>query len=439
MAKYVFAGVGVSTANDPNKAGKEAVDKAMEDMRRHHDKSPVFGLVFCSGGKYGKDDKTIQKLVDSVHSAFGGVQWAGCTTAGEISPVGATHGSVVVMVFGGDYLRFGIGIGDRVFEQPKKAGAKAVEDAFKSLKLDVHVDAYMQYMRFRKHTTKEIIKMIPYSLIVLGKGPERGVLPGIPKIPDLEEVMDGIIETCGTQIPIVGGGSFDDWELKRNYHFVNGKVYKDAVVVVAILSNLFFSTGVSHGYHPTGKVLMVNRSKRSGGSTMVSEMNDKKALDVYAEITGVPKEDIKKDPIKFGALHPLGVFDIDGEAWIRGFGATFMNDLIFSNKIEKNTPLQVMEGTENEIFDAYKDAADRALKQIGKKKLAAAIIFSCACRNKYMGEKIGKEIEIFKKAFPDTPFIGFYTFGEFGGVLGKRTGFHTQSVSILLITDELMA
>ena len=101
MPKNVFVGIGISKNDDPFLAGKEAAEVAVEKMKKEGGSEPNFGLVFCSGGKYGKDDKTIKKFVDGVNSVFSGFEnckWVGCTTAGEIKPDGVEHGSAVVSV-----------------------------------------------------------------------------------------------------------------------------------------------------------------------------------------------------------------------------------------------------------------------------------------------------------------------------------------------------
>ncbi|MBD3155271.1 MAG: hypothetical protein GF368_01285, partial [Candidatus Aenigmarchaeota archaeon] len=109
MSKNVFAGVGISEKEDPFEAGKEAVEMAVEKMKKRGGKEPNFGFLFCSGGKYGESGKSIQKLVDGAHSIFKDTPWVGCTTGGEISPHGSKLNSVVCLVLDSQYIRFGIG------------------------------------------------------------------------------------------------------------------------------------------------------------------------------------------------------------------------------------------------------------------------------------------------------------------------------------------
>jgi len=438
MAKNVFAGIGISKAADSFKAGKESVEMAMEEMKKHGSDKATFGLVFCSGGKYGKDDRTIQKLVDGAHSVFGDTPWVGCTTGGEISPYGSTMNSVVAMVISSEYVRFGVGVGKNISKTPKAAGKKATKEAFNALELDVHVDAYLQYMRTKKHKPVETIKMVPYAILLLGKGPEKGMIPKLPKMYDLEEIFQGIVEEAGYQIPIIGGGSFDDWLMKRNYHFKNGEVLKDAIIVVAIMCNTYFSSGLAHGYKPSGKIALVNNVKKLGGVYCISKLNNEDPIKAYAKMAETSAEKVKKDILAVSSQNPVGLVDPFGEPWVRLPGGVVMGNLCFATKIKENTTIQLMKGTEEEIFGAYAEAAKKALKQIEKKKPALVFVFSCSCRNKVFKRKIGKEIEIFKKYFPKTPFIGFYSFGEFGGTLGYRMGVHNQTVTVLVVSDELM-
>ena len=158
MGKYVHAGVGISKADDPFQAGKEAVEMALKNMKKDGGKRPTFGLLFCSGGKYGKDDKTIKKLVDGAHFVFKDTPWIGCTTAGEISNYGLTQESCVVLAVDSDYIRIGVGIGNKMSENPRKAGSEGVKQALKKIKLDRYVDPYINYLRLKKMTPETIVK-----------------------------------------------------------------------------------------------------------------------------------------------------------------------------------------------------------------------------------------------------------------------------------------
>src|SRR3990170_2237920 len=153
MSKNVFAGVGISKNDDSYEAGKEASRMAMEDMKKQGGKEPIFGFVFCSGGKYGKNESTLKNLVDGAGSVFGNTPWVGCTTCGEISNWGATTNSCVVAAISSDYLQFSIGIGDNVHKNPVKAGEHAISQAIENLRRETVINPYLKYTAEKKKTS----------------------------------------------------------------------------------------------------------------------------------------------------------------------------------------------------------------------------------------------------------------------------------------------
>lgn len=109
--KNVFAGTGKSTNDDAYYAGRESVEAAILKMKAQGvDQGPDFGIVFCSGGKYGQDHNVIQALVKGAHEAFTNsnskCQWIGCTSAGEISNKGFSKNSCVAFALTSKFIKF---------------------------------------------------------------------------------------------------------------------------------------------------------------------------------------------------------------------------------------------------------------------------------------------------------------------------------------------
>ena len=439
--KNIFVGTGFSKNDHAYMAGKEAAESAIKSAG----KAPDFGLVFCSGSKYGRDKDTVTDLVKGCHDAFMEAnpkcKWAGCTTGGEISPMGSTKESVVVLTITSEYTRFGIGIGENIGKNPKEAGISATKHALKDIKLNKEMDSYMQYVKTKKFGPEQLVKMNPYSIILLGKGAEKGIMPMIPKMYDIDALLQGVIEAIGTQVPIIGGGAFDDWIMKKNYTFANGEAYDEAIIVIAVFSNLYFASGLAHGFKPTKHAYFITDSGKSFGSYYVRKINGINAVDAYARDLKISAYDTKIPPVewcKTSFRHPFGFIDPSGESWIRIPGSTMMGRLWFSMEMKQGIDYTLMNATDNDLLNATKEAAQKAVSRIKGKKPAIAIIFSCGTRNLYLGKKISKEIDIFKKYFKGVPIIGFYTFGEFGGTTGYKMGTHNESITLLVITNDLM-
>ncbi len=432
----MFAGAGISKSDDPFTAGKEAVEMAVKEMRRKGGKNPTFGLVFCSGGKYGKSDKTIRKLVDGAHSIFGNTPWVGCTTVGEISNYGATTDSCVAMTIGSEYIKVGVSSVKYDRKNPEKVGSELVKTAMENLKIDKYVDAYLSYIRIKKVSPAEFVKMIPYVFLILGKGPEVTELPFLPNIYENEFVLRGAQRALGTGVKIIGGAAAGGWECKKNYCFANGECYSDRMVGVAMFINLFNSIGLAHAYEPTGKIATVTDVK---DYHWIRKLNGKPAVDVYSELSGIDKEVIKKDPFFASMKSPFAVKDLMGEYWLKVVGKYFMGGLYTGSIIEKNIPLCLMKLSKDGIINAALNAAKVGVERMNDKP-AFALVFDCGIRKKMLGEKVSKEINTIKSIIgKDTPFLGFYTFGEFGNPPGSKTLFHNNTIEVFEVFDKLMA
>ncbi len=358
MGKYIHAGTGISSADDPAQAGKEAVEMALEKLKEDGGKKPDFALVFCSGGKYGRNDKTIKQFVDAVHEALTSankdVKWIGCTTAGEISNYGLTENSAVVLVVESEYVQVGVGVGEDVLNDPKKAGATAVKQALETLKPDKYVTPYVKYLAQKKKKPIESIKYYDYWVIALS----RGLTLGSPGKED--EVAEGIYSVVGKRIPVIGGTAGDDMYLKNNYVLSNGNFYSAAVVCMAITSGLKVGFSFSHGYEETDEITVVTDAE----GNVVKELDHKPAGIRYAELLGMKFEElydvksrlinastpvvkifqrafnIKLDPkvSKFlinALTNPLALKDIYNNLYIRIPKKISKNSLEFNQKIPK--------------------------------------------------------------------------------------------------------
>ena len=91
------------------------------------------------------------------------------------------------------------------------------------------------------------------------------------------------------------------------------------------------------------------------------------------------------------------------------------------------------------IINAALNAAKVGVERMNDKP-AFALVFDCGIRKKMLGEKVSKEINTIKSIIgKDTPFLGFYTFGEFGNPPGSKTLFHNNTIEVFEVFDKLMA
>ncbi len=429
--KNVYAGTGISRDDDPYKAGKEAVEMAIEKAG----KAPDFGFVFCSGGKYGNNDKRIKKLVDGAHEAFMAAnkkcKWMGCTTAGEISNYGFSQGSCVAMCLSSNYIHIGVGISDNVEKKPEDAGKNAIKEALKDLKTDKQVDSYISYLAAKKKSVEELMKIKPYYVIMLSQAllVKKGMLG------QEENIMKGISSVIGKYIPILGGTAGDDLKLDTTYLFKEGKVYENAVATMVVASDMHLGISLEHGYKPTTKSFIVTKVK----GRLIYELNGKPAIKEYCRVTGINEAEFRKQPLAFSDKYVFGIPDGTGNFFSIVPGDIVGSAIQTGRSLEKNSMLALMSAKPQDLLEAARDSVKYAMQDSSSKKVAAVLMFDCCIRWVNLGEKVSKEIEMVKKEVgKDTPIIGFYTYGEqgsrhFGGTCSQ----FNASTSSMVFTDKL--
>jgi len=422
--KNVYSGTGVSSNEDPYLAGKEAVENAIKIAG----KKPTFGFVFCSGGKYGKDEKTMKSFVKGANDAFKGATWIGATTCGELHTDGFANQSAVCLAVSSEFMHVSVGTADKASRNPKKAGAKAAKSALKNLKLDKQIDPYVHYVAMKNKTPGEFVKINPYNVVTLFPGTTK-TKPGRE-----DEILQGIVETVGPHIPIAGGSAADDIQFKETYQFANGEVFKDGVIVAYIVSNLLKSHFISHGYETTHNLASVTKSK----GNIVKTLNGKPAAQVYADMIGIKYEELKKNIVPYIAKYPLGFPDGFGNFWIKNPEAVLADgSLMFFSPVPENSVLCLLEGTKKGCLNSVK----KSLKGITKNlpDPAFSLIFTCAGRMAFMQQDIIEEYQTIKKELKKIPFIGFYTYGEQSSLPHGGSGSFNQTVVGLTFSNVLIS
>ncbi|MCD6590562.1 MAG: hypothetical protein J7K72_01160 [Candidatus Aenigmarchaeota archaeon] len=454
MSKNVFAGVGISKNDDPFQAGKEAVEMAIKDMKKRGGNEPNFGLVFCSGGKYGKDDRTIKKFVDgcqSVFSKYKGCKWIGGTSSGEISNYGIYRGSVVAMVVSSKYIHVGIGAEEGVHKNAKKATLSSLKSALSDLKVDKRIDAYIRYLVTKEKPLSESMKVKPYLCFVVSAGStlDTGSSYG-------DDVLETLTEALGGNIPVFGGCTGDDHFFRKNYQFANGKILKDGIVLMLWVINTKFRGEVFQGFAPRKEYVVVTKAK----DYTVSEFNGKPSVDEFKktlkyEVKVIPHSGFMKN-IKIGVAKlvtslglpitekiiyevlksPLGFIDKNNNMTILLPIMRVNEKIMFTSKLPEQTLLRRLDCDIDTLKLLERDIYSKIEKS--EENIAFFVDLNCSLRGILLGDeffsKLGNKIK--KMNLP--PFIGFFSYGEYGFTQDYHNTYNSLVHNILVISDELI-
>ena len=257
-----------------------------------------------------------------------------------------------------------------------------------------------------------------------------------------EELISGIEAVVGQGVPIAGGSSADNNASGEWKQFANGKPYKNAIVVTVLFPSSEIMFAFHSGYEPTGLSGLVTKAKKR----RLMEIDGRPAALVYNEwIDGRIS-----DQIKFGGcimtqttLHPLGsiVGQIGAIPYFKLSHPEKVNSdgtIDFFSNISQGDKLVLMRGTAESLVSRAGRVALSALEtnNATPSDVEGALIIYCAGCMLTVKNRLDDVVDGLRKALPDTPFLGVFTFGEQGCFLGGQNRHGNLMISVLLFTKK---
>lgn len=227
-----------------------------------------FVLFFCSA------EYDLDSLGHALEQYFGGVGVVGCTSAGEITPKGYGRGCVSAVGF--DLRSFSV-----------STALISEMDRFSLLDAQQLVEQLIGECR---NSSLAPIKDHSFALTLLDGLSSR------------EEVVLAALSAAFGNIPHFGGSAGDDNHLTHTHVYHGGRFHRGAAVVVLVNTWLEFEVFTSHHIEPRAEKLIVTQA--DSASRRVYELNAVPAAQEYAQLIGVPVEQL--DHLIF-ASHPLAV------------------------------------------------------------------------------------------------------------------------------------
>lgn len=297
----------------------------------------------------------------------------GCTTAGEITPMGYSQGSITGFSLASD-------------------------------ELDVFPFLIPSLQTFDGTKTEDLVQSIQDSLEQSKKKSPEADAFGLLLIDGLsimEEQVVAILANALEPVPIVGGSAGDDFKLKKTHVYFDGSFVSDAALITLFVTTLPFVPIKTQHFSATEKRLVI--TKASPEKRIVEEVNGLPAAEEYASIVGLDVKDLT--PLVFSE-YPV-MLRFGGEYYVRSIQK--VNDdgsLTFFCAIDEGLVLRVAEG-EN-LVKNLDEALVKIRKEIPNVKLT--IGFDCILRLlEVQNKKLQDEVNaIFQK----NHVIGFNTYGE---------------------------
>ncbi len=359
------------------------------------DATPVLLMAFAS------TKQPLSELMPLLTAAFPRSTVLGASTAGEFTERGDAKGSTALFALSGDYRIFaGAATGLR------DGAEQAVLDALEGMPL--HIVGY------------------PNRTAILLLDPLSGCS---------EEAALMTAGLMGFDLRLAGGAAGDDLALKCTHVAIGGRVLTDAVVIATVFSKQPLGVGVCHGHQPLSAPLTVTRAEGS----VVHEIDGRPAWEVWVERTRTAAAQLGFDPAELPAAE-VGGFLLRFEAGLsQGEALKIRAPLFrvgeqsigFACGIPEGTVIRITESEPHRQIDSAREAARRALAQVGGVPLAGAVVFDCICRNLILKDQFQTAIAGIHSELGQVPIAGFETYGEIALDVGDLSGFHNTTTVVL--------
>ena len=392
----IKAGVGMSRHHNPNVAGREAAEQALQkaDVGR-----PDFVFMFATVG-YDQ-----HSLLRAVREVTGNAPLSGCSAEGTINGDDADESnfSVVVMVVSSEELQWRNGLARGLSTDSLAAGQRVAQ----SLSSDVGADALGLFV-FPDGTT------VNFDEFFAGL---EGDLPS------------------DRFLPIWGGGAGDNLALVQTYQYCDDEIASDGVAYALLSGEAQPVSAIGIGYIPIGSKRIVTRSQ----GNVIYEIDGKPALEVLQEY--LPDRDLAEDWRRYAISSVLCLeapsYMKDEEYVVRTILSVDATDgsATVQTEIQEGTSVWMSSRDQEKVTAGLDRMADHVKQELGGNQPNLLFHFDCCSRGKLMFREQEKMrvLRQFRRAIgPEVPWVGFHTYGEIGPV-GKHNCYHNQTAVVLAL------
>ncbi|MFO0727701.1 MAG: FIST N-terminal domain-containing protein [Myxococcota bacterium] len=389
-----FAGVGFSRAILSADAGRDAAAAALDKLGGRR---PALALVFATA-RYEP-----APMLAAIRETLGSeICLVGCSGEGVIAGARSDESdrAVAVMAVAADRAAFQSFAVEGYGEDPRGAGRRLAS-----------------------------------ALLEAGIDDARGLLV----------FADGLVGNCGQllqelhaalpAVPVIGGTSGDAMEFVRTYQFAGAEVLSGGVTALLIRGDVELRLAVSHGCTPIGLPRKVTRAEAG----WVYELDGRPAWSVFKEYLEGDPQDLNADgivhlcigeelPEEEGGyvIHtPLKLDAARGALFFPGGGLSTGQEVVLTRR----DPDRIVEGATRCGALLTKDAERPAL----------VLQFDCAGRGRVLFGSCAADYiirPIQERLGPETPWIGFHTYGEIAPTQpGTQPRYHNYTVALCALYD----
>lgn len=251
---------------------------------------------------------------------------------------------------------------------------------------------------------------------------------------DGELIIQGIEEGCGREVTVFGGMAGDDQELREPIVFTYGKHSSTGLVAIIVDEDKIDIKGIATcGWRPIGITKTITKSHQN----IVYTIDDQPALDIVIKYLGlnIDNEPSENVVANLGAYYPLQLERENAPPVMRTamLGNKQDRSLICAGIVPQGAKIRFSLPPDFDVIDTVV-AECTDLKDEKQNDADAVIMFSCISRYLSFGVMTSEEIERVANVW-NAPFIGFFTYGEFGKSKKGKHEFHNNTCCVLVLKE----
>jgi hypothetical protein len=377
------AGVGMSQHHNPNAAGREAAEQALEKAGVQR---PDVVFMF---GSIGYDQRS---LVQAVREATGGASLSGCSAEGTINgdEIDESGFSVVVTAISSNELHWTNGLATGLEDDPRAVGKQVAQELLPHLSSDT------------------------IGLFVFPDGFTE----------NFDHFIAGLEGNLPSErfLPMWGGGAANNFNREEpTYQYCDDEVIFGGVSYALLSGEAQTAWANSHSLIPIGGERIVTRSQ----GNVIYEIDGQPAVEVLKEY--LPEQALVADrdwlryAISLALLFRAPSYMKDEEYVVRGVPQLSLTDgsITVQTEVEEGTSIWFSSRDKERITTGFDRMAQQIEEQLGGEQPKLVFQFECVTRGHVMFREQEK-LQLLKRfrqsVGPEVPWVGFYTVGEIGPV-----------------------
>lgn len=301
------------------------------------------------------------------------LDYAGCSTAGEITPTGLQEGQVMAILF------------------PRR-NFTAVSAMVRNLAVAGMEDIAGEVEKLRRNLYAQTGSTDSSNVFALCL---------IDGLSFAEEAVISAIHWGLDDIPLVGGSAGDDLKFETTELLSNGCADNDCAVVILISTSVPFHVFKTENFLPTDKKLVVTAAEPD--KRLVHEFNASVAAEEFASAIGIANDALT--PLSF-ASHPI-VVRVGGEYYCRSIRKMHADgSLSFFCAIDDGIVLSIAEPT------GMVETTRTALKNVDEKLGGIDVVLGFDCVLRRLDARNRQVFRDISELYSANNVIGFGTYGE---------------------------